>query len=83
MFKSLTKYNYLVPVYLFLHYLLRTGNEVKIKFNKPDYEISKFSAIYLALGHFNYENHYDIYDFNENEWPRFLIKIGKPFIVRW
>lgn len=41
MFKTLNKYNYLVPIYLFLHYIFGSGNEVKIKFSKPNYEIKK------------------------------------------
>lgn len=82
---TLTKYNYIVTIYLFFHYLFGNGEDVKITLdNNIEYNnIPKWSAIYLALGHFSHSSGKDLYDFNKGEWPEWLINIGTPFMVIW
>lgn len=80
---KITKYNYLATAYLFLHYLLGSGETVYIYVEKPPDKLPKWSAVYLALGHFDYAEGADLYDFNEGEWPRWLIHAGEPFYVIW
>lgn len=80
---KVTKYNYLATVYLFLHYLFGNGESVYIQLEKPKEAWPKWSAAYLALGHINYDLGADLYDFNEGEWPDWLIRCGESFYVIW
>lgn len=77
-----TKWNYIAPIRLFWHYLVGCTLPMHIKVDKVD-DIPKYSAMYLALGHFNYSSGRDVYDFNEGEWPRWLINIGDPYKITW
>ena len=80
---KITKYNYIVTVYLFLHYLFGSGETVYVTVAQREKPLVKWTAMYLALGHFDYDKGFDYYDFNEGEWPCWLIRIGNPFYVIW
>ena len=79
---KVTMWNYIVPLKLFIHYLRKSGDPITIELK--DYQnVKKYSALYLALGHYNYLSGKDLYDFNEHEWPRWLINAGKPYWIYW
>ena len=82
MLTHVSKFNYIVPVYFFLHYLFGDGEDIKCSYVDPD-NSEKWYANYLALGHYDVNKKEDIYDFNEGEWPDWLINAGKPFKVTW
>ena len=79
---KVTLWNYIVPIRLFIHYLGKSGNSVRVELKDYDH-IPKYSALYLALGHYSYLSGKDLYDFNAGEWPGWLIRAGKPFWIYW
>lgn len=79
---QITKWNYIVPIRLFLHYLFGSGESLKVEL-KEYKEVPKYSALYMALGHYDYSRGEDIYDFNPGEWPAWLINIGVPYKITW
>ena len=79
---KITKYNYLIPLQLFLHYLFGNGETVNVEIEDNCTE-RKWYAGYLALGHYDASRGFDLYDFNLGEWPTWLINAGTPFLIRW
>ena len=79
---KVTMWNYIVPIRLFLRYLGKSGKDLKIELK--DYKkVPRYSALFLALGHYKYLSGKDVYDFNEGEWPSWLIHAGKPYNIYW
>lgn len=74
-----TKWNYLVPIWLFIHYLMGTGNAIRIQLD--DYDKSPMlSALYLSLGDYDYLRGKVIYGTKLNAH---IPNIGKPFYIYW
>ena len=80
---NITKWNYLATCKLFLHYLFGSGEPLHVEVEKPKGVLPKYSAQYLSLGHFNYDNGVDLYDFNEGEGWGILCDIGTPYFIYW
>ena len=75
-------WNYIAPLRLFIHYLKKSGTPIQIELK--DYpKVIKYSALYMALGRYDYLSGKDLYDFNVGEWPNWLINAGKPYMIYW